>query len=71
MKLNQTYEVKVVLLITISFDQRVALSRALALAVARARLVKQARPQWRESTWLGEIKERCRLLDVSSTLHVL
>ena len=31
----------------------VALSRALALAVARA-LVKQARPQWRESTWLGE-----------------
>ena len=39
-----------------------ALSRALALAVARARLtagasrlVKQARPQRRESTWLGEL----------------
>ena len=37
----------------------VALSRALALAVARARLTawKQARPQWRESTWLGEVQE--------------
>ena len=29
----------------------IALSRALALAVAR---VKQARPQRRESTWLGK-----------------
>ena len=40
-------------------DINVALSRALALAVARARLASapasQARPQWREGTWLGEI----------------
>ena len=35
---------------------RLALSRALALAL----VVKQARPQRRESTWLGEVTDLAR-----------